>query len=34
VSKLQRKLMQTQAAAMMAYVDALDARIADLEATE
>ena len=33
VSKLQRKLMQTQAAAMMAYVDALDARIADLEAT-
>lgn len=34
VSKLQRKLMQTQAAAMMAYVDALDTRIADLEATE
>lgn len=34
VSKLQRKMMQTQAAAMMAYVDALDARIADLEATE
>jgi hypothetical protein len=34
LSKLQRKMMQTQAAAMMAYVDALDARIADLEATE
>jgi hypothetical protein len=34
VSKLQRKLMQTQAAAMMTYVDALDARIADLEATD
>jgi hypothetical protein len=33
-SKLQRKLMQTQAAAMMTYVDVLDARIADLEATE
>lgn len=34
VSKLQRKLMQTQAAAMMTYVDALDARIADLEARD